>query len=1177
MRALGIALCLSLGLPAVVQAQQDDRSYLTAFLEDNLSGAGRKVTITGFEGALSSQATIARLEIADDQGVWITLDGVVLDWSRSALLSGEVVVNELSAATITLERIPATGEDSSLPTPEATPFALPELPVSVEIGKISAPRIILGAPILGEPVEGRLEASLSLSGGEGKGALVLERTDGPESRIALDASYSNASKELALDLAATEEAGGIAARLMGLPGEPSVDLTIKGNGTFADFAADVRLASDGEERLAGPVTVTLGTEEETRFTAQLSGDLAPLFLPDYAAFLGDRVTLAVAGARWPSGRVVLDRLSLLTRALQLSGSASVAGDGLPDAFDLTMLIAGDDGRPVLLPLSGGSRTWLRRGEIALTFDAKKDSGWKGSASLLGLETEGLRLGNAGLTGSGRIARLPGGNSFGGTLTFDATGIALADQALQKALGSALNGKVLLSFRQGNDALALPQLELTGEGFNAKGGVWVEGLESGLMTSGRMTVTADDLSRFADLAGVDLGGSGTVQLEGKASRLTGAFDVVVDAVTKGLRVGIAQADRLTAGDSHLTLSAVRDETGITLRSLDLTAGALALTAGGKVSSTGNDLKGQVTLTDLGALDPQWGGGLSAEASFVGTPANGQLTLNGQGHSLRIGQVEVDRLLAGQTTVAATVATRENGFFLTSASLDGANLEADASGAAGSDELQVTGRLRDLSMLVAGYPGPVSLSGRLTPTGNGATMDLRLLGPAAIDTRIAGRIDGSTADLTIEGTADAAIANAVADPVTLDGGLRIDLGLHGPLALSSLSGRVTLSGGRVAYPLAGFSLQRTEVLADISGGRAQIAATSDLSAGGRVRVNGSLGLTAPMDSSLDLVLEALRLRDAELYDTVASGTLRITGPLLGRAMMTGRILIGETELIVPSTGFASAADLEAVRHVNDTAAVRATRARAGIGKDPAGGGNGASGGGSGLNWALDVLIDAPNRIFLRGRGLDAELGGSVRLGGTLNAISPSGAIELIRGRLDILGKRLDLSEASLVLEGDLVPYLTVIASNETDDVTSTVTIEGPVNAPEVTFSATPDMPQEEVLAWLLFGRGLDSISVLQAAQLANAVATLAGRGGEGMIAKLRKGFGFDDLDVQTADDGTTSVSAGKYISRNVYTEIEVDQNGKSQVNLNLDLKKGLTVKGRVNSDGDSGLGIFLEKDY
>ena len=69
-------------------AQEDDRDYLTAFLEDTLSDAGRQVTVTGFAGALSSQATIERLTIADDQGVWITLTGVVLDWSRSDLFFG---------------------------------------------------------------------------------------------------------------------------------------------------------------------------------------------------------------------------------------------------------------------------------------------------------------------------------------------------------------------------------------------------------------------------------------------------------------------------------------------------------------------------------------------------------------------------------------------------------------------------------------------------------------------------------------------------------------------------------------------------------------------------------------------------------------------------------------------------------------------------------------------------------------------------------------------------------------------------------------------------------------------------------------------------------------------------------------------------------------------------------
>ena len=158
-------LALALFLPTAALAQDDDRGYLQAFLEDNLSGAGRQVTITGFEGALSSRATIERLEIADDAGVWITLDEVVLDWSRSSLLSGEVVVNELSADTITVARLPSVAADSALPAPEASGFALPDLPVSVDIGSVEADRIVLGDGVLGEPVEGRFQAALSLAGG----------------------------------------------------------------------------------------------------------------------------------------------------------------------------------------------------------------------------------------------------------------------------------------------------------------------------------------------------------------------------------------------------------------------------------------------------------------------------------------------------------------------------------------------------------------------------------------------------------------------------------------------------------------------------------------------------------------------------------------------------------------------------------------------------------------------------------------------------------------------------------------------------------------------------------------------------------------------------------------------------------------------------------------------------
>ncbi|MGB7244614.1 MAG: translocation/assembly module TamB domain-containing protein, partial [Sulfitobacter sp.] len=142
---------------------------------------------------------------------------------------------------------------------------------------------------------------------------------------------------------------------------------------------------------------------------------------------------------------------------------------------------------------------------------------------------------------------------------------------------------------------------------------------------------------------------------------------------------------------------------------------------------------------------------------------------------------------------------------------------------------------------------------------------------------------------------------------------------------------------------------------------------------------------------------------------------------------------------------------------------------------------------------------------------------------------------------------------------------------------VILEGPADQPTVTFSSTPEAPQDEVLSQLLFGRDLTQISAFQALQLANAVATLAGRGGAGIIGNLREGFGLDDLDVSTTDDGQTALRAGKYLSDNVYTDVTAVSDGSAEISLNLDLTDALTAKGTVGSDGNTGVGIFFERDY
>jgi len=216
-------------------------------------------------------------------------------------------------------------------------------------------------------------------------------------------------------------------------------------------------------------------------------------------------------------------------------------------------------------------------------------------------------------------------------------------------------------------------------------------------------------------------------------------------------------------------------------------------------------------------------------------------------------------------------------------------------------------------------------------------------------------------------------------------------------------------------------------------------------------------------------------------------------------------------------------------------------------------------------------------VRGRGVDAELGGEIRLTGNARQPIPIGKLELIRGRVDLLGKRFDMTEGIIELQGSLIPVIRLVAETQQDDITTRIIIDGEAYDPEITFESSPEMPQEEVLSQLLFGRGLDNISALQAAQLASAVATLAGKGGEGIIGRLRASTGLDDLDLATDDEGNVSVRAGKYLSENLYTDVQVGGDGKTELNLNLDINKALTARGSVDSEGESAIGLFYERDY
>ena len=227
-------------------------------------------------------------------------------------------------------------------------------------------------------------------------------------------------------------------------------------------------------------------------------------------------------------------------------------------------------------------------------------------------------------------------------------------------------------------------------------------------------------------------------------------------------------------------------------------------------------------------------------------------------------------------------------------------------------------------------------------------------------------------------------------------------------------------------------------------------------------------------------------------------------------------------------------------------------------------------------LDLTVNAPNQIFVRGRGLDAELGGQIRLTGPVTNVSPVGQFNLRRGRLSMLGQRIDLTEGRISLQGDLDPILKLVAQTDAGDVEAFISVEGQVSDIQIKFYSNPELPEDEVLARIIFGRSIDELTPSQIVKLASIAAELTGGNSPGLVDTLRRGTGLDDLDVVQDADGETAVKAGKYLSDNIY----LGHSGPARIPrqpVNLDITNDITARGSVTSDGQSSVGVFLEKDY
>jgi translocation and assembly module TamB len=238
------------------------------------------------------------------------------------------------------------------------------------------------------------------------------------------------------------------------------------------------------------------------------------------------------------------------------------------------------------------------------------------------------------------------------------------------------------------------------------------------------------------------------------------------------------------------------------------------------------------------------------------------------------------------------------------------------------------------------------------------------------------------------------------------------------------------------------------------------------------------------------------------------------------------------------------------------------------------------------ALDLMLRMPNRVFVRGRGLDSEWQGNLDITGTIANVQVTGVIQVIRGTFDLVGTQFDLENSAISFDGgrQITPRLNIQATHVARDITATVRVTGTPTAPRLGLTSTPSLPESEILAQVLFGRASRELGPAELLEIAMALDTLAGGGGgvsAGALGALRETFGLARLSVGTDEAGAPVLRAGRYVTDRVYVEtVQGARAGSSKFRVQVELTDRLALEaetGDVSQNTGDSVGLRWQYDY
>ncbi|WP_213980258.1 translocation/assembly module TamB domain-containing protein [Sphingomonas sp. dw_22] len=518
---------------------------------------------------------------------------------------------------------------------------------------------------------------------------------------------------------------------------------------------------------------------------------------------------------------------------------------------------------------------------------------------------------------------------------------------------------------------------------------------------------------------------------------------------------------------------------------------------------------------------------------------------------------------------------------SGSLDFAQASASAFPSADA-RLEIADFTRS-SLATVSTPVNISFVGKLLPDGGdaralikrgGATIGrmvatLRPLGPAAGSWNqrlLAAPLSGG---IRYNGPAALPFSLAGLSNQQLTGPIGIAADFAGQVRAPVLTGVVR--GENLTYDNENFGTRLTKLKIDgrFSNDAFILDQASATAGDGTVTAQGRVGLSA--ENGFPMLINAsfdnARLARSESLGATATGKITITKNDQVQKI-EGRLTIPKANYEIIRQGAAEVPELTGVRRKSEMAANGETQAKPRRAFS---------------NFDLALQVRADNQLFVSGMGLESEWSARVTVGGTTTAPDIRGTMEIVRGTYSFASRRFDISRGIIRFQGSTLtnPSIDISANTTAEGVTAILNIDGTAQQPQIAFTSTPSLPQEEVLSRLFFGTNVTNLSATEAIQLAAALNSLrASGGGLNPLGQLKSATGIDRLRILGADDTTgrgTSLAAGKYITNDIYVEIITDAQGFTATQLEISLTRSLSLLSQMGSFGGSSASLRYSRDY